>query len=58
MKTIREHEQNEWMFQHMRETIFWEDPKEDFSTPKDKQEENANNERKQVQENNSNDKED
>lgn len=34
MRTIREHEQNEWAFQHMKEMIFWEDPKEDFSDNK------------------------
>jgi len=34
MRTIREHEQNEWVFQHMKEVIFWEDPREDFSDNK------------------------
>lgn len=43
MRTIREHEQNEWVFQHMKEIMFWGDSKEDFSTLPPKKEENSRN---------------
>lgn len=35
MKIIREHEKNEWILQHMKEKIFWEDAREDFSDSKE-----------------------
>jgi len=55
MRTIREHEQNEGVFQHMKEIMFWEDPKEDFSDPKNKQEEIRNQENKTSEKNNKED---